>query len=106
MTRNGHRLASQGPNARQGIRVERPNEGGGMEKRARGEIRVHERVRDGNLTYSIRFRVNGKRHSMTLGTDAEGWTDRKAERKLEDVLAQVRAGVWEPESVRATVRFA
>ncbi len=69
-----------------------------MEKRARGEIRVHERARDGNLTYSIRFRVHGKRRCMTLGTDAEGWTHRKAERKLEDVLAQVRAGVWHSES--------
>ncbi len=68
-----------------------------MEKRARGEIRVHERVRDGKLTFSIRFRIDGKRHSMTLGTDADGWTYRKAERKLEDVLAQVRAGVWLPE---------
>jgi integrase len=67
-----------------------------MEKRARGEIRVHERV-NGRRTFSIRFRVEGRRHSVTLGTDAEGWTQRKAERKLEDVLAQVRAGVWEPE---------
>lgn len=68
-----------------------------MEKRARGEIRVHERV-DGRRTYSLRFRVNGKRHSLTLGTDADGWNDRRAERKLEDVLAEVRAGVWQPPS--------
>jgi integrase len=67
-----------------------------MEKRARGEIRVHER-NDGRLTFSIRFRVNGKRHSMTLGTNRDGWTWRKAERKLDDVLAHVRAGVWQPE---------
>ncbi|MFL5864892.1 MAG: hypothetical protein ACJ780_29715 [Solirubrobacteraceae bacterium] len=67
-----------------------------MEKRARGEIRVHER-NDGTLTFSIRFRANGKRHSMTLGTNKDGWTWRKAERKLDDALAQVRAGVWQPE---------
>jgi integrase len=67
-----------------------------MEKRARGEIRVRERT-DGELNYTIRFRANGKRHSCSLGTDREGWTHRKAERKLEDVLAQVRAGVWKPE---------
>ena len=66
-----------------------------MEKRARGEIRVHERV-DGRRTYSLRFRVDGKRHSLTLGTDADGWNERRAERKLEDVLAEVRAGVWQP----------
>ncbi len=68
-----------------------------MEKRARGEIRVHERV-DGRLTFSLRLRVNGKRESITLGTDRDGWTYRKAERKLDDVLAQVRAGVWKPEA--------
>ena len=67
-----------------------------MEKRARGEIRVHER-NDGTLTFSIRFRVNGKRQIMTLGTNKDGWTWRKAERKLDDALAQVRAGVWQPE---------
>jgi integrase len=67
-----------------------------MDRRARGEIRVHERARDGKVTYSIRFRVEGRRHCMTLGTDADGWTQRKAERQLEDVLAQVRAGVWQP----------
>jgi integrase len=66
-----------------------------MEKRAGGEIRVHQRV-DGRRTYSLRFRVNGKRRSLTLGTDADGWNDRRAERKLEDVLAEVRAGVWQP----------
>jgi integrase len=67
-----------------------------MEKRARGEIRVHER-NDGTLTFSIRFRVNGKRQTLTLGTNKDGWTWRKAERKLDDALAQVRAGVWQPE---------
>ncbi|MFZ1994526.1 MAG: tyrosine-type recombinase/integrase [Solirubrobacteraceae bacterium] len=66
-----------------------------MEKRASGEIRVHER-KDGQVTYSLRFRVNGQREVLTLGTDTDGWTHRKAERKLDDVLARVRAGVWPP----------
>jgi integrase len=64
------------------------------EKRGSGEIRVHER-KDGQVTYSLRFRVDGKREILTLGTDTEGWTHRKAERRLDDVLARVRAGVWE-----------
>ncbi len=66
-----------------------------MEKRASGEIRVHER-KDGQVTYSLRFRVDGKREVLTLGTDTDGWTHRKAERRLDDVLARVRAGVWQP----------
>jgi len=98
-----HRLAAQGPDAAPGIRANRPTQGGQMEKRARGEIRVHERVGDGKLTFSIRFRVNDRRQCVTLGTDADGWTYRKAERKLEDALARVRAGIWEPEPTAATV---
>jgi integrase len=74
-----------------------------MDKRVRGEIRVHQRA-DGLRTYSLRFRVNGKRRSMTLGTDGDGWNDQRAERKLEDVLAAVRAGVWQPAEQRTPQR--
>lgn len=103
MSCDGHRLAPQRPDAAPEIRANRPTQGGQMDRRTRGEIRVHERVRDGKLTFSIRFRVNGKRQIITLGTNADGWTHRKAERKLEDVLAQVRAGVWEPEAPPETM---
>ena len=89
-----HRLAASGPGARAAYRASPSDQEVDMEKRARGEIRVHERV-DGRRTYSLRFRVNGKRQSLTLGTDADGWNERRAERKLEDVLAEVRAGVWQ-----------
>ena len=97
VTPTRHRLAGSGPVARPAPRASLRHQEAQMEKRARGEIRVRER-RDGRLTYTIRFRVDGKRHSFTLGTDRDGWTYRKAERKLEDVLAQVRAGVWKPEA--------
>jgi hypothetical protein len=33
---------------------------------------------------------------MTLGTDADGWNERRAQRRLEDVLAAVRLDVWRP----------
>ena len=60
MSRDRHRLAGQGSDAAPRFRANRPTQGGRMEKRASGEIRVHERV-DGRRTYSLRFRVNGKR---------------------------------------------
>jgi len=56
---------------------------------------VHQRL-DGRRTFSLRLRAGGKRHSITLRTDADGWNERRAERKLEDILAAVRAGVWKP----------
>jgi integrase len=68
-----------------------------MEKRSQGEIRTHDR-RDGLTTYSLRVRAYGRREVVTLGTDADGWTYRKAERKLEQVLAEIQVGVWRPPS--------
>jgi len=94
MSGASHRLAATGPGARTAHRASPSDQEVDMEKRACGEIRVHQRV-DGRRTYSMRFRVNGKRQSLTLGTDADGWNERRAERKLEDVLAEVRAGVWQ-----------
>ena len=56
-------------------------------------MRVREH-NDARLTYSLRFRVEGRRHYITLGDDDHGWTCRKAERKLAYVLAAIRAGCW------------
>jgi hypothetical protein len=91
----GHTLTAEGPRSGAAGRATRNDEEAPVEKRALGEIRVHQR-QDGLHTYSLRFRVNGKRRSMTLSTDADGWNDRRAERKLEDVLAEIRVGMWRP----------
>jgi hypothetical protein len=96
--------ASQGSVRRRDRRADNPKEAQ-MNRRARGEVRVHERLRDGDLTFSIRFRVDGRRTIITLGRASDGWTYRKAERKLEDVLAQVRANVWQPEPAGPTLLY-
>jgi hypothetical protein len=56
---------------------------------------MHER-RDGQVTYSLRVRAYGRREILTLGTDTDGWTYRKAERMLDRVLAEIEVGVWRP----------
>ena len=71
-----------------------------MEKRSHGQIRTHDR-KDGLTTYSLRVRAYGRREVVTLGTDADGWTMHKAERKLEQVLAEIQVGVWRPPSMSA-----
>ena len=71
-----------------------------MEKRSHGQIRTHDR-KDGLTTYSLRVRAYGRREVVTLGADADGWTMRKAERKLEQVLAEIQVGVWRPPSMTA-----
>jgi integrase len=56
--------------------------------------------RDGKRgrTYALRFRAYGKREYLTLGTDAEGWSRARAEVELQNVLADVRRGLWQPPS--------
>jgi hypothetical protein len=66
-------------------------EDGFKEKRPRGQIRMHER-RDGQVTYSLRVRAYGRREILTLGTDTDGWTYRKAECMLDRVLAEIEVG--------------
>jgi integrase len=46
--------------------------------------------------YGLRFRAYGERRYTTLGTTAEGWTREKAETELQNVLADVRRGIWQP----------
>jgi integrase len=57
---------------------------------------VVERTGKADTTYALRFRAYGKREYVTLGTKAEGWTRRKAEGELANVLADVRRGIWQP----------
>jgi integrase len=54
-------------------------------------------------SWSIRFRVEGKRYTQALGRPEEGWNRARAEAALDDVLAEIRLGVWEPPSAPAPV---
>ena len=63
-------------------------------RRSTGGVVV--RGKPGDRTYAIRFRALGRRRQITLGTTAEGWTHKKAEDELENVLADVRRGMWRP----------
>jgi len=56
---------------------------------------VQERVREGGrVVYALRFRANGKRRYVTLGSADDGWTRERAEQRLADELALVRMGRW------------
>jgi integrase len=65
-------------------------------ERARGAGQVVERQGRGGRTYAIRFRAYGERHFVTLGNQADGWTRARAELELQNVLADVRRGLWRP----------
>ncbi|HTB49790.1 MAG TPA: tyrosine-type recombinase/integrase [Solirubrobacteraceae bacterium] len=65
-----------------------------MPRPATGQVIVDERRR--SATFGLRFRAYGKREYMTLGTAKEGWTRAKAETELQNILADVRRGIWQP----------
>ncbi len=73
-----------------------------MPRPATGQVVVDKRRR--SPTYGLRFRAYGRREYITLGTAEGGWTQAKAQTELENVLADVRRGIWRPpvvESVEA-----
>jgi integrase len=47
-------------------------------------------------TFALRFHAYRRRHYLTLGTSADGWTRQRAEEELANVLADVRRGIWQP----------
>lgn len=72
-----------------------------MPRTPSGQVLDFERA--AGRTFALRFRAYGKRRYLTLGTAAEGWTRAAAEQELANVLADVRRGIWKPETVRLTV---
>lgn len=65
-----------------------------MPRPATGQVIVDERRH--SPTFGLRFRAYGKREYVTLGTAGEGWTRVKAQTELQNVLADVRRGIWQP----------
>jgi integrase len=64
----------------------------------RSEGQVVERHWKSGRGYALRFRAYGERQYVTLGSEAEGWSMRRARRELADVMADVRRGLWVPPS--------
>jgi integrase len=63
-----------------------------MARKPTGQVLERDGAR--GTTFALRFRAYGKRRYVTLGGDWEGWTRQRAEVELENVLADVRRGIW------------
>jgi integrase len=57
---------------------------------------VVEDTRRRSPTFGLRFQAYGKRRYVTLGSREDGWTQAKAERELQHILADVERGKWQP----------
>jgi integrase len=65
-----------------------------MARPATGQVVVDKRRR--SPSFGLRFRAYGRREYVALGTAAEGWTRGKAQTELQNILADVRRGIWRP----------
>ena len=65
-----------------------------MPRPATGQVIVDKRRR--SPTFGLRFRAYGRREYVALGTANEGWTQAKAQTELQNILADVRHGIWRP----------
>jgi integrase len=60
-----------------------------------GSVITRERT-DGLTSYSLRVPFKGGKPRIVLGTEEDGWTPARAERKLGVIMALIEAGAWEP----------
>ena len=65
-----------------------------MARQATGQ--VIEREGKQGITYAARVRAYGQRHYISLGYSWHGATRRHAETELQNILADIRRGTWQP----------
>ncbi len=63
---------------------------------ARSTGQVLERRWKAGRGYALRFISHDERHYLTLGLQTEGWTRKRAEAELQNILADIRRGTWIP----------
>ncbi len=71
-----------------------------MARQATGQ--VIERKGKQGTTYAARVRAYGQRHYISLGYSWEGCTRRQAETELQNILADIRRGTWQPPQPQPT----
>jgi hypothetical protein len=49
-------------------------------------------------SHALRFRAYGQRRYVRLGATEDGWDRARAQDELQNVLADVRRGIWRPPS--------
>jgi integrase len=71
-----------------------------MPRRVTGRIELHEWADDRTVTFRLKVRTQGKRHTISLGTNHEGWSMERAQVELEQIMRQIERGTWEPPTRR------
>ena len=65
-----------------------------MARKSTGQV-VERKGKQG-ITYAARVRAYRERHYLTLGYSWDGYTRRRADTELQNILADIRRGTWQP----------
>src|SRR5512144_2063423 len=71
-----------------------------MPRRATGRMETHEWADGRTVTFRLKLRPYGKRYTISLGTNHEGWSLERARVELEQIMRQIERGTWEPPTRR------
>jgi integrase len=71
-----------------------------MPRRATGRVEPHEWADGRTVTFRLKVRADGRRYTISLGTNHEGWSMERAQVELEQVMRQIERGTWEPPTKR------
>ena len=75
-----------------------------MPRRVTGRIELHDWADGRTVTFRLKVRLHGKRHTISLGTNHEGWSTERAQVELEQIMRQIERGTWEPPTRREAAR--
>jgi integrase len=64
--------------------------------KAGGTIVKRFRKRDQQYVYGLKIRAYGQRYWVPLGTERDGWNDRRAVDRRDEIAALVERGAWRP----------
>jgi hypothetical protein len=78
-----------------------PSGGRPPDTRASGQLLAYQR-KDGLTSWYLRVRADGRRHRINLGTELDGWTQARARIELQNVIAKIQAGLWQPPAPQVT----
>lgn len=69
---------------------------GALPRPPKGEVESYEWKDGRTVSFYLRVPFKGRRVRVTLGTNHEGWTQKRAEVELERIMERVERGTWEP----------
>jgi hypothetical protein len=75
-----------------------------MARPATGQIAERQGKR--GITFAARIRAYGERHYVALGYSWKGYTRNDADTELQNILADVRRGIWRPPVTQAAPEIA